>query len=155
MFAQNSVADEPNRIAIVRLLRATPERTFEVVYDVEKFPEFMPNVLSARVLQGSEVRKLVEWEMTIDDAPLCWIEEIDFDHAQRSTRFRAVEGAFLRFDGSWTVTGCDAGTNLEVTVDYDLGVPEIEEFIAPILKVRLTENLEAMLDYIEARADLL
>src|SRR5690349_3391429 len=131
MVTHNGLVDRSNRIAIVRLLRASPERTFEVVFDVEKFPDFMPNVLSARVLEDSVVRKLVEWEMTIDDAPLCWVEEIDFDHARRSTRFRAVEGAFSRFDGTWTVTRLSGGTSLEVTVEYDLGVPEIEEFVAP------------------------
>jgi len=142
---------DATRLQIFRQLSASPERAFQVVYDVERFPDFMPNISAATVLESTPERRVVAWEMEIDGAPLEWTEEITYSHAALRTSFRALTGVFDRFDGHWQVSAEGAGSRVDLLIEYDLGVPEIQEIIGPILKVRLTENLEAMLENIETR----
>jgi coenzyme Q-binding protein COQ10 len=142
-----------NRIQVSCRLRADPRRAFDVVYHVEQFPTFMPNVTQARVISDDGDRKVVEWDMLIDDAPLSWTEEVCYDRERLTAEFAALDGAFSRFDGIWRVWSGAEGTELEVSVIYDLGLPEIEDIVGPILDQRLRQNLKAMLEKIEVRVD--
>jgi ribosome-associated toxin RatA of RatAB toxin-antitoxin module len=141
-----------NQLSVVRYLAAPPEDSFRVVFDVERFPEFMSNVTSVEVLSSASNCRVVAWQMSIDDAPLDWTEEIVYDQDNLRTSFRALDGVFARFDGYWQVYPEGAGSRVELFLEYDLGVPEIQDIIGPILKVRLIENLEAMLTCIATRA---
>jgi coenzyme Q-binding protein COQ10 len=143
-----------NRIQVSCRLRADPRQAFDVVYHVEQFPTFMPNVIEARVTLDEGDRKLVEWEMLIDDVPLNWTEEVRYDRERLTVEFAALDGAFSRFDGIWRVRSDAKGTELEVSVFYDLGLPEIEDIIGSVLDLRLRQNLKVMLESIEARVDL-
>lgn len=141
-------------IHVSRTLRVDPRRAFDVVYDVERFPSFMPNVTSAKVISHDGDHKVVEWEMSIDGAPLNWTEDICYDRALLTAEFKALDGMFLHFDGTWRVHAGAHGTELAMSVYYDLGLPEIEQIIGPILDERLRQNLDAMLKNIELRTDL-
>lgn len=142
---------EATRLEVFRQLSASPEVAFQVVYDVERFPDFMPNITSATVLETSPERRVVAWEMAIDGVPLEWTEEITYERRALRTTFCALTGVFERFDGHWQVSAEGAGSRVDLLIEYDLGVREIQEIIGPILKVRLTENLENMLENIETR----
>jgi ribosome-associated toxin RatA of RatAB toxin-antitoxin module len=144
-------ATRENRIQISRRLRADPRQAFDVVYHVERFPSFMPNVTKAQVISDEGDRKVVEWDMLIDDVPLNWTEEVRYDRERLTAEFTALDGAFSRFDGIWRVWSAADGTELEVVVLYDLGLPEIQDIIGPVLEERMRQNLEAMLESIEAR----
>ncbi len=146
--------NEGKSIKISRILQVDPSRAFEVVYDVANFPSFMPSVTSAEVISDDGDHKVVEWEMSIDGAPLIWTEDIRYNHEHLTAEFKALDGMFLHFDGTWRVSAGEHGTKLEVSVLYDLGLPEIEAIIGPVLDERIRQNLDAMLENIEMRAGL-
>jgi ribosome-associated toxin RatA of RatAB toxin-antitoxin module len=141
------------RIAVSRVLRASPDRAFQIVVDVERFPTFMSNVTSVEVVSATQECRVVAWQLSIDDAPLDWVEEIVYDYADKRASFRALDGVFSRFDGHWKVSAEGAGSRVDLLLDYDLGVPEIEHIIGPLLQARLIENLESMMKCIEEEAD--
>ncbi|MGH9345883.1 MAG: type II toxin-antitoxin system RatA family toxin [Vicinamibacterales bacterium] len=131
---------------------ACPSRAaFDLVKEVERFPEFMSNVVSVRIRTADAHRKVAEWETRLDDAPLEWVEEGIYDDAGLTVRFRALEGVFDRFDGFWKVEPHEAGSHVTLELTYEIGLPEIEEIVGPILKARLVENAEEMLSAIERR----
>ncbi len=132
-----------------RHLSRPATEAFKVVEDIESFPKFMPNVNAITVLEADDQRRVAEWDITIDDAPLTWIEEGIYDHKNLSVRFRAIEGVFDRFDGYWQVVPNGEGSRVEFELIYEIGLPEIEEVIGPILRERLIENCESMLAAIE------
>ncbi len=138
-------------IAMSRVLKQDPRRAFEVVENIEDFPNFMPNVNKLTVLESAGNRKVAEWDTTIDDAPLVWVEEGLYDYDQMIVRFRAIEGVFDRFDGCWQVKSVPGGSEVVFELAYEIGLPEIEDIIGPILRDRLIENAESMLEAIENR----
>jgi ribosome-associated toxin RatA of RatAB toxin-antitoxin module len=141
-------------IQISKTLHVDPHRAFDVVYDVASFPTFMSSVTAAKVISHEGDHKVVEWEMLIDGAPLNWTEDIRYNRELLTADFKALDGVFLKFDGTWRVAAGENGTELEVSLCYDLGLPEIEEIIGPILDERLRQNLDVMLENIETRAGL-
>ena len=139
----------PYEIAMSRPLKQSSVKAFQVVEDLERFPEFMPNVNSLTLLEVDGNRKVAAWDIMIDDAPLSWIEEGIYDKQNLIVHFRSLEGVFDRFDGYWQVTpeGDDSRVTFELI--YEIGLPEIEEIVGPILRDRLIENAESMLEAIE------
>jgi ribosome-associated toxin RatA of RatAB toxin-antitoxin module len=140
------------RLTLCRQLQAPVQRSYGIVVDIERFPEFMDNVTSVKILSSDSARKVVAWEMMIDDAPLDWVEEVRYDAERCCVDFRAIEGVFERFDGRWQVLPDPMGSRVELDLEYEIGLPEIEDVIGPILKTRLEANLESMIASLNERA---
>lgn len=140
------------RLKLTRNLKAPAAEAYGIVEEIERFPDFMENVTTVQMLSNDGKRKVAAWELVIDDAPLNWIEEAVYDKKRLRVDFRATEGVFERFDGFWQVHPKDNGCTVELQLEYEVGLPEIEHIIGPILKERLTANLELMLECIEDRA---
>jgi coenzyme Q-binding protein COQ10 len=140
-------------VTLSRTLHQRAERAFAVVEDIERFPEFMPNVNALVLLEHEGNRKVAEWDTTVDDAPLCWTEEGIYDRENLIVRFRALDGVFDRFDGFWQLHPEGKSSRVTFELVYEIGLPEIEHLIGPILKERLIENAENMLAAMERRVD--
>ena len=136
-------------IAMSRQLNRSTSIAYKVVEDLERFPEFMPNVNSLTLLEEEGNRKVAAWDITIDDAPLSWIEEGIYDKQNMLVQFRSLEGVFDRFDGYWQVEPMGQGSRVTFELTYEIGLPEIEDIVGPILRERMIENAESMLKAIE------
>ena len=139
-------------IRMSRAIASPSSTAYDIVKDVERFPDFMSNVVSVKLIESDKSRKVAEWETRLDDAPLEWVEEGIYDDAGQMVRFRAVEGVFDRFDGFWKVTPLESGCEVTLELTYELGLPEIEHIVGPLLKTRLIDNANEMLSAIEKRA---
>lgn len=131
---------------------AKSQEAYAVVVDVGAFPNFMSNISACTVRSDEPGRKLVDWVMEIDGAELEWTEAIFYDDRACTAQFEAVEGIFSRFDGTWRVTDQADGALVELELEFELGLPEIEDIIGDILHRKLAENAEAMLQAIGRRA---
>jgi coenzyme Q-binding protein COQ10 len=136
-------------IAMSRRLNRPAFIAYKVVEDIERFPEFMPNVNALTLLEAEGNRKVAAWDITIDDAPLSWIEEGIYDKQNLIVHFRSLEGVFDRFDGYWQVIHDGEGSRVTFELAYEIGLPEIEDIVGPILRERMVENAESMLEAIE------
>lgn len=141
------------KLSLSRQLGKPARQAFAIVEDLEKFPEFMPNVNAITVLESSKERKVAHWDTTIDDAPLDWVEEGLYDYDKLRLEFRSIEGVFDRFDGFWQVTPDREGSRVTFELEYEIGLPEIEEIIGPMLREKMIENVEGMLSAIEKRVE--
>ena len=169
------MANQAYRLAKSRTVSCAAREAFRVMEKIDQFPEFMPNVNKLTVLENSGTRKVAEWDTSIDETPLTWVEEGIYDAENLVIRFRALEGVFERFDGSWRVipvspdhaSGAaqasageqsleakpDQRCTIEFELVYEIGLPEIEEMIAPLLHERLAANVESMLAAIAKRTE--
>ena len=143
--------DPSYRIAISRQVACKPAQAYAVVEDLERFPEFMPNVEAIRIISDDGRRTVAHWDTIIDGAPLDWVEEGIYERDELRVRFKALEGVFDRFDGFWQVKSVDGDSEVIFELEYSIGLPEIDEIIGPILRERLIDNTEAMLEALEGR----
>lgn len=147
------MANTTYTIAMSRDLRCVAGEVFRIVEDIERFPEFMPSVTAITVLESSPERKVANWETLIDGTPLSWTEEGVYDKKNLVVQFRSLEGIFDRFDGYWRVEPVGSGSRVSFELMYEIGLPEIEDLIGPMLRDRLLENAESMMAAIDARTE--
>lgn len=99
------------------ILTAPVEEVYPVVADVERYPEFLPDVKAVR-REGDLV------EMTVQAGPLelTWVHRAEFVE-NREIRLTLVRGPFRRLDGRWSFTPVDGGTLVTYRTAWDLNLP--------------------------------
>jgi coenzyme Q-binding protein COQ10 len=137
------------RIAIAAPARAV----YELAKDQERFPEFMPDVETVRVLERHPDRVLSRWKTLVEEAPIEWIEEDRFDDGALRIDYTLLEGDLDTFQGAWTFEERDGLTHVLLTVEYDFGVPTLAELIGPTLQKKVLENSEMMLNALKRQAE--
>ncbi len=133
---------------------AAPARVvYELAKDQERFPDFMPDVETVRVLERHSDRVLSRWKTLVEEAPIEWTEEDVFDDEALRIDYKLLEGDLDKFEGAWTFEERDGLTHVVLGVDYDFGVPTLAELIGPTLQKKVRENSEMMLAALKAEAE--
>jgi coenzyme Q-binding protein COQ10 len=138
-----------SRIAIAAPARAV----YELAKDQERFPEFMPDVETVKVLERHPDRVISRWKTLVEEAPIEWTEEDRFDDRALRIDYALLEGDLERFEGAWTFEERDGLTHVLLTVEYDFGVPTLAELIGPTLQKKVLENSQMMLSALKSQAE--
>ncbi len=133
---------------------AAPARVvYELAKDQERFPQYMPDVETVRVLERHPDHWITRWKTLVEEAPIEWTEEDRFDDAALRIDYKLIEGDLDRFEGAWTFDERDGQTQVILGVDYDFGVPTLAELIGPTLEKKVRENSAMMLAALKAEAE--
>jgi ribosome-associated toxin RatA of RatAB toxin-antitoxin module len=140
------------------LINASPDAVYAIARDVERFPEFMPDVQRITVLEASEdgARQVVEWVGLIPAFKLTvkWTEEDLWDDTARTCHFQQVKGDFSAYSGSWEFQAEGNGTRFESVVNYELEIPTIGPLIRGVVRKIMTDNVDRLQAAIKKRAEL-
>jgi len=126
---------------------------YELAKDQERFPEFMPDVETVRVLERRPDSILTRWKTLVEDAPIEWTEEDRFDDDATRIDYKLLEGDLEKFEGSWKFEERDGATFVKLGIEYDFGVPTLAELIGPTLAKKVRENAEMMLAGLKKEAE--
>jgi coenzyme Q-binding protein COQ10 len=133
---------------------AAPARVvYELAKDQERFPQFMPDVETVKVLERFPDRVISRWKTLVEEAPIEWTEEDRFNDDALQIDYKLLEGDLDKFEGSWTFLERDGVTHVKLGVEYDFGVPTLAELIGPTLQKKVQENSEMMLAALKAEAE--
>ena len=127
------------------VIKAPPDKVFEFAKELERFPEYMPDVESVKVLERRPHSTITEWVTNVEGTPIIWTEEDIFDDARKTINYRLIEGDLDKFEGTWSFSSAHEGTMVVLGVDFDFGIPHLEELIGPTLKTKVKENSDMML----------
>ncbi|MFN8535199.1 MAG: SRPBCC family protein [Dehalococcoidia bacterium] len=121
------------------ILKAPVEDVYPVVADVERYPEFLPDVRLVR-RQGDLV------EMTVQAGPLelTWVHEVTMIE-NREIRLKLVRGPFRQLDGIWTFSETPEGTHVSYRTiwELDLPVPGAGFVVSRALKANVEGTMRA------------
>jgi ribosome-associated toxin RatA of RatAB toxin-antitoxin module len=94
---------------------APVETVYQVVADVERYPEFLPGVKRVARLEGDWV------EMTVGLGPIdvTWTSKASLTPYE-SIVIDLVEGPFRQMDVRWEFVPQGKGTRIKYTTDYEL-----------------------------------
>ncbi len=140
--------DSSVQVKISRVMRAKPWQVFRRILRVQEFPQYMPNVKECQILEKQKHKLKTRWSVVIDGLPITWTEEETVDRENFRILFRAVDGDLEKFDGSWMVRRHPMGTEVEIEVQAKIGIPVIEQMVAPYLEEKIAKNFTLMLDSI-------
>ena len=116
------------------LVTFTPEQMFDLVIDVERYPQFLPWVAAAELHERSERDLLASMEMQRSGVRERFTTRNEFVRPVFMT-MQLVRGPFRMLEGRWTFTPIgEAGTRVELEMRF--------EFANPVISVLFGKSFE-------------
>jgi len=138
-------------------INADPRAVYEVARDVERFPDYMPQVKSIRVRERSDDNsvQVVEWAGIIPQFALTvkWVERDLWDDQELTCRFEQVAGEFNRYDGLWRFVPDGGGCRFESQLNYELEIPTIGPLIRGVVRKIMAANVDSLQTAIKKRVE--
>jgi len=100
---------------------------FDLVLDIERYPEFVPGYAAARVLRREDATLTVEQHIGLGPASFRFRSRADF-LAHEHIFIRALDGPFRRFEVSWRFVSQEGGCRVTVETLY-----QPNRLLAPLL----------------------
>jgi ribosome-associated toxin RatA of RatAB toxin-antitoxin module len=136
---------------------APPDAVYRIAKDVERFPEFMPDVQRITVLEAAPdgSRQVVEWVGLIPTVRLTvkWTEEDLWDDRERTCRFTQVKGDFTEYSGEWRFEPEGDGTRFSSEVRYELEIPTVGPLIRGLVRKIMSDNVDRLQAAIKRRVE--
>ncbi len=129
-------------------------QVWESAKDVERFPEFLPNVEQVTVREKDGARLVTDWVGLVPEfkRTIKWTEEDEWDDDAHVCRFRALEGDWDKYQGEWSFAEEDGGTRARLRIEYEYNVPLIGPLIRKLLHKLVQRNAQETLDGLRRRA---
>jgi ribosome-associated toxin RatA of RatAB toxin-antitoxin module len=140
------------RVATEAILKGKVRKEFawKIISDYSRYEVFMENVDKVNVLERTASVGKSEWFVTVEEAPLKWVERDYYDEDNYELRFESIDGDFENINGKWKVEDFqNEGIKIYFSIDYNLGIPVIEEVLGHILKDKMKTNIDSMIHAIK------
>lgn len=136
-------------------IAADLESVYAIAKEVERFPEFMPDLESVEILQRDGSRTLSRWVGKIKEfgRTIKWTEEDHWDDAAHTCVFSQTEGDFTSYSGTWAFTRTNKGCHARIEVDYEYDVPLVGALIKGLLRKKVQQNCDNMLAALKQKAE--
>jgi ribosome-associated toxin RatA of RatAB toxin-antitoxin module len=115
------------------LVPYTPAQMFALVEDIERYPEFVPWVARAEVLERKPGEIIARLEMERSGVRERFTTRNVLDPPQRMD-LQLVDGPFKLLDGRWTFEAIAGGTRIGLVIRF--------EFANPVLSLLLSRSFE-------------
>ena len=106
-----------------RLVPYSAERMFEVVADVEKYPQFLPWVVALRVTSRTqeENREILIAEMAVGYHGLRerYTSRVVLDRGRHTIDVVKIEGPFQKLENHWRFTPNGEGAQVEFSIAFE------------------------------------
>ena len=127
---------------------------FASARQVERFPEVLPNVDEVAVREDDGAGHTITfWAASFKVGPLTkqvkWTERDTWDESALSCTFELVEGDMKVYNGKWTFTPEGDRCLVELTVDFELGIPLLGPMINSIVDQLMQQNCDELLSALE------
>ena len=144
----------PNVESVIHIA-APPDAVYAVAKQVEKFPEFLPDVQSINVIERDGRRVVSEWVGVVREfsRTIRWTEEDDWDDTMRRCLFHATKGDWDRYQGEWTFDPDEGGTHVRLSLEFEMNVPLIGPLIRRVLAKLVRNNCDRMLEALKGRVE--
>lgn len=140
------------RVSTEAVLKGKVRKEFAwtIISDYSRYEAIMENVDKVNVIEKTPTNGKSEWFVTVEEAPLRWVERDYYDVANYELRFESIDGDFENINGTWKVEDFqNEGIKIYFTIDYNLGIPVIEEVLGHILKEKMKTNIDSMIHAIK------
>lgn len=140
-------------VEVSLVVSAERESIYPILKDMERYPEFMKDLLSVRILSRKNNTTITHWVSSIDGRIIQWTESDIFDDEEMHISYSQIEGDLKKMQGEWILKPLENGTEIKLIVDFDFGVPMLAGLLNPILKSRVRSNSRNMLEAIRDRLE--
>jgi ribosome-associated toxin RatA of RatAB toxin-antitoxin module len=123
------------------------ENAWNIISDFSRYPAIMENVDKVEVTERTSDSGISRWYVTVEEAPLYWVEKDFFNPRDYEIVFKSIDGDFDNINGRWRIKNDIAsGITIFFEIQYNLGIPVIEEVLGTVLRDKMKTNIDKMVD---------
>jgi ribosome-associated toxin RatA of RatAB toxin-antitoxin module len=138
------------------VIDAPVNRVYELAQDIERLPEFLPNVERVTVQRREHGKVLSEWAGRVPEfnRNIAWVEEDVWDDAAHRCDFTLVSGDWDQYDGSWSFEEENGRTRVVLDIRYEYNVPLIGALIKKLLQKLVARSADETLEGLRRMAEV-
>lgn len=132
-----------------RVVPHTPEQLYALVLDVQKYPQFLPWCMAARVKSQSESELAADLIIGFNMFRETFTSYVEFDPDKLEIDVRYAEGPFKHLTNNWRFLPHEDGCEIDFYVDFEFN----SRLLQSVIETLFTEAVRRMVRAFEARAD--
>jgi coenzyme Q-binding protein COQ10 len=125
-----------------QLLPYTPGQMFDLVADIERYPEFLPWCRSARVLERKDNELLGELVISFSHLSESYVSRVVLDRPQ-AISVSMVRGPFEYLTNRWRFTAVEGGTQIDFFLDFKFRSRLLEKLIGGLFAKATNRMVQA------------
>lgn len=137
----------------VKILPYDAKQLFDLVLDVESYPEFIPWCEASRIISKSNTEIIAELVIRLKAFTEKYQSSIIFNSSEQlfTIEVEAISGPFKYLKNSWKFSKIDTGTKVEFFIDFQMKFTILDNLIG----IFFGEATKKMIDAFEKRAQAL
>lgn len=138
-------------VSVEHILPYTPDQMFNLVADVEHYPEFLPWCVGARVWEREEDKMLADLLVRFKGFQSKYTSRVFLNRHDHEIEVELVHGPFKHLYNGWKFTRHPQGVRVEFDLDFELSSKILQGMIGFMFE----DAFKKMLAAFEERAKLL
>jgi len=134
-------------------VKAPPARVYSLAKEVERLPEYLPNLEKVVVRSREGNRTVSEWVGLVPEfkRKLKWVEEDVWDDDALVCTFRATSGDWTKYQGAWSFHAQGEDTLVKLDIGYEYNGPLVGPLIKKLLHKLVARNADETLEGLRRR----
>jgi coenzyme Q-binding protein COQ10 len=128
----------------------SPQQLFELVADIERYPEFLPWCRAARIVERRQGEVLAELVISLAHISESYVSRVVLHYPHRID-VTMVKGPFTHLTNQWTFTALDGGTRIDFALDFKFRSRLLEKLMGSLFSQATAKMVTAF----KQRADAL
>ncbi len=143
-------------VRVEEVLNSEIENVWNTLRAVERYPLLMDPVKSIVVVEKGENFAISEWEVVLKGSLLKWLERAEFFPDEYRIQYSQVDGDLQWLRGFWKLRSLSPDvTEAILEIDFEIGIPILQDMLNPIAERALGENARLMLLSLESERQAL
>jgi len=134
-----------------RVINHRPEDLYALVADVQKYPEFLPWCLAARIRDKSPISMSADLIIGFNMFRERFTSFVDLDVDNLEITVKYAEGPFKHLTNRWRFVDHPDGCEIDFYVDFEFN----SRLLQSVIETLFTEAVKRMVRAFETRADIL
>ena len=141
------------KASVKRLIECKKDQLIDLVLDIEKYPEFVPFCLDAKIYEKKEKGDyiLIIADLTIGKGPFkdTYKSDVKFNKKDNSIKVTNIEGPLNRLENIWLFNDHVNGTEISFDIDFEIE----NKFLNIVMTKSFQFGLDKIADAFQKRAD--
>ena len=141
------------KASVKRLIECKKNQLIDLVLDIEKYPEFVPFCLDAKIYEKKEKGDfiLIIADLTIGKGPFkdTYKSDVKFNKKDNSIKVTNIEGPLNSLENIWLFNDHVNGTEISFDIDFEIE----NKFLNIVMTKSFQFGLDKIADAFQKRAD--
>ncbi|MFZ0486396.1 MAG: type II toxin-antitoxin system RatA family toxin [Arenicellales bacterium] len=125
------------------LLNYSARQMYDLVVDIERYPEFLNWCSSSRIVERSDGQMVASIDISFKGLHRSFTTR-DYVDTGRSVRIELVDGPFRTLNGIWRFIELDSGScKIELDLEFDFSNTFVSRLVGPVFSQIASRQLDA------------